>query len=220
MVTAIVSCPVCEGRVRRLGRVAPAHRSGHDAHDILECCGCGLSYSDPSPSPASVDAFYAAPDAYDSEYGQQDFAWQRAQHERDLRRVMRRRPPPARLLDVGCSYGLALEVAQGLGYDPFGVEPNPIAVRAARRRIGDDRVVEGVLTSVPHGWTDFDVISMSHVFEHFVDFRAALSAAASLLAPGGVLSIQAPNRKCWHTVRRGPDYRPIEHRITGPTARS
>jgi hypothetical protein len=52
---------------------------------------------------------------------------------------------------------------------------------------------------------------MSHVLEHLVDFRGTLQWARSLLETGGVLAIQAPNRRSLMTFLRRPDYRPIEH---------
>jgi SAM-dependent methyltransferase len=201
-------CPSCAGHVVRLGRVAPPHRPGHDRFDICECESCGLSFSDPLPPPAVLTDFYISAHPYVDVYGS-DHGWQRRQHELDLLRIDR---PSGRLLDIGCSFGLLLDVASRSGWDVYGVDPDPAAVEAARGRVGDDRVRVGFADELPvEDWAPFDVISMSHVLEHVVEFRAVLARCADLLAPGGILAIQVPNRRALYTWRRGVDYRPVEH---------
>jgi 2-polyprenyl-3-methyl-5-hydroxy-6-metoxy-1,4-benzoquinol methylase len=206
-------CSVCSSDVRRLGNIAPSRRFGAAAHDIVECLRCGLAFSDPLPSDEELRAFYGSADAYCEAYGQEDFQWQRRQHERDVRRIEKRIGRVGRILDVGCSYGLLLDVAAARGWDVWGIEPNEIAANRAAMRAGVrlEHVLVGRLVDMPSEWNGFDAISMSHVFEHFVDPHEAIRRAATALRSGGVLAIQTPNRMCPYVWRHGPDYRPVEH---------
>jgi SAM-dependent methyltransferase len=206
-------CPVCASpRLSRLGHAASPSRAGHDRYGIVECHACGLSFSDPQPSAEDVAAFYEAPTAYSDIYGSIDHPWQRLQHQFDLARVARTRAGRlGRLLDVGCSFGLLLEVAQQAGWDAYGVEPGLAAVETARRRVGQSRVYHGFVQDLPGDVGGFDCISMSHVFEHLVQFRPVLDRLAQLLNPGGILAVQSPNRRSLRSFQLGPDYRPIEH---------
>jgi SAM-dependent methyltransferase len=142
----VATCHVCgSAHLKRLGRVAPAYRVGHDRLAIVECRWCGLSFSDPLPDPGELAHFYAA-DVYSEVYGQKDADWQREQHRLDLHRAAKSRGGRlGRLLDVGCGYGLLLEVATELGWDAYGVELNPAAAASAAARVGRDRVVTGTL---------------------------------------------------------------------------
>jgi len=195
-----------------LGYAAHPHRVGHNRHRITECRACGLSFSDPLPTDAELATFYARASTYADVYGQADLPWQRRQHDIDLRRLLHsRQGRPGRLLDVGCSCGLLLEVASELGWDVYGVEPSHEAAAKARERVGESRVFQGFVQELPDDWGPFDAISMSHVWEHFTGYRAVLDGLVARLRPGGVLTIQSPNRRSLRVLRRGPDYRPIEH---------
>jgi len=198
--------------LRKRGFISDQSREGWDRFEIVECTACGVSFSDPLPSPADIETLYDDASAYSNVYGALDWPWQRRQHELDLRRVEKtRRDRRGRLLDVGCSYGLLLEVARERGWDVSGVEPSPEAAAVARKRAGADRVWTGYVEDLPNPAEGFDAISMSHVFEHLVDFRPVLAKLAGMLRAGGVLAIQAPQRRSLTTLRRGPDHRPIEH---------
>jgi SAM-dependent methyltransferase len=195
-----------------LGHAAPAKHAGHDRFDIVECRRCGLSFSDPLPTDEDLRAFYEAENAYFDVFGRTDFEWKRRQDRLDLLRVARQRGGQlGKLLDVGCSYGLLLEVAAELGWEVYGVEPSERACDVARARAGVTAVFHGYVHQIPADWGPFDAVSMSHVFEHLVDFRSTLNQLAVRLARGGVLAIQCPNRRAVTLLRDGPDYRPIEH---------
>jgi SAM-dependent methyltransferase len=205
----MVRCHSCGSRrVRNRGRAAPTFRPGADLFDVCECRDCGLSFSEPLPGQDVVNEFYRVAHPYLDVYGREDAGWQRVQHRLDLERIG---PPRGKLLDVGCSFGLLSEVAAGMGWEVYGIEPDEDAAKVAASRIGHERVAVGFARDVPQTWGPFQAISMSHVFEHLLDFRQTLAACAELLAPGGTLAIQAPNRHSLFALRRGIDYRPIEH---------
>src|SRR5207244_5246895 len=160
-VRSVMTCPSCDSAsVRNLGMAAPNNRPGHDEFEIHECVTCGLSYSYPMPDATRVRQFYESAHPYDAIYGEKDAAWQRHQHQIDLARL----GPPrgrARLLDVGCSFGLLLEVAVEVGWDAYGIEPDARAAAQARGRAGHDKVRVGFADELPTDWGTFDAISMS-----------------------------------------------------------
>lgn len=73
-----------------------------------------------------------------------------------------------RLLDVGCGSGEFLAQMRELGWDVFGVEPDPQAARVAREQFGLT-VWPGALAeaSFPDGF--FDAVTLNHVIEHVAD---------------------------------------------------
>lgn len=48
--------------------------------------------------------------------------------------------PGERILDVGCGLGQFMQEAMKAGLDAYGVDVSDIAVKAARSRVGADRV--------------------------------------------------------------------------------
>jgi methionine biosynthesis protein MetW len=114
-------------------------------------------------------------------------------------------PHGARVLDVGCAGGyLAVALREARGASVLGVEPDPAAASAARRR--DVEVVEGSVEDAAvrarlSESAPFDAMVLGDVLEHLADPWTALGALAGLLRPGGTAAVSLPNAAHW-TVRR------------------
>lgn len=100
-----------------------------------------------------------------------------------------------KLLDVGCGDGEALDILRDLGWQVCGVEFDPQAVNAARKRNLDVR--EGTLTDAPFPDETFDAITSSHVIEHLHDPLAFLAESRRVLRTGGTLVAITPNAQAW-----------------------
>jgi 2-polyprenyl-3-methyl-5-hydroxy-6-metoxy-1,4-benzoquinol methylase len=97
-----------------------------------------------------------------------------------------------RLLDVGCGNGAYLSEMRELGWDVFGVEPDPAAAEIARQRLGPS-VRIGHLSSDTHPSGSMDAVTMSHVIEHVEDPIDLLRKCHEVLRPGGALVVITPN---------------------------
>ncbi len=117
-------------------------------------------------------------------------------------------------LDVGCGAGLSLVRLAGIPAlgRVVGLEPDPAALRLARRHRGFE-VVAGSALDLPFEAGSFDVVACSDVFQHLPDGgdRRASSEIARVLGPGGVALVRSngagfgPGR-----ARGGSAYRPGE----------
>ena len=114
-------------------------------------------------------------------------------------------PPPARALDVGCGAGQILRELRRAGWDAEGVEWDPGAARVAERSTGC-RVWVGDFAELPLPESCYDLVLLSHVFEHLPEPGRALRSLTRLLRPGGRLVLTFPNgaslgsrtyRDCW-----------------------
>jgi 2-polyprenyl-3-methyl-5-hydroxy-6-metoxy-1,4-benzoquinol methylase len=97
-----------------------------------------------------------------------------------------------RLLDVGCSIGLFLHLAQERGWEVTGLEPAPRAREHARAVYGLD-VREETLdeAGLPDG--GFDAVALLSVLEHAAQPLALLRECSRVLRPGGALYVIVPN---------------------------
>jgi len=102
-------------------------------------------------------------------------------------------PERARLLDVGCGPGFLLQTARLRGLDAVGVEPDANVAAAAEARGAPVR--RGYFPKALAPDERFDVIVFNDVLEHIPALDAALAASAAHLAPGGVLVVNAPDRR-------------------------
>jgi ubiquinone/menaquinone biosynthesis C-methylase UbiE len=103
-----------------------------------------------------------------------------------------------RVLVVGAGTGAELFALQDRGADVHGLEPYApgaeiLRMKAARRGLDADRIVEGVAEALPYPDGYFDYIHCYTVLEHVEDVQKALDEMVRVCAPGGSLFLETPN---------------------------
>ncbi|HVV83029.1 MAG TPA: class I SAM-dependent methyltransferase [Kofleriaceae bacterium] len=187
-------------------------------HHFVRCTGCGLERISPQPSAETLARIYGA-HYYDAWGLHDDEATVAEQKRGTFRFVLGKLPAPApgtRLLDCGAATGFLLDVAQDLGYRPYGLELSEFGARAIADRFGADHVFCGELEHARFpdaGAGDFGVVTMCDYLEHVRDPRRTLELARDLLAPGGVLAITTPDAgsPSRRLLRTGWTHYKVEH---------
>lgn len=175
-------------------------RGAKDGYGIEECPACGLVQLVPTPTAETLRALYQD-DSYfggDDGAGYSQYETQEPEYlatfTEDVRRIAEF-TPSGRVLDVGCGYGYFLQCALDAGYDAYGIDLSPAAVKLAAERY-PGRVFCGALEEVPEIQDRrFDVIFGSHLIEHLTEPGAFLETASRLLRPGGLVVLVTPNIK-------------------------
>jgi len=96
-----------------------------------------------------------------------------------------------RLLEVGCSSGEKLCALRHAGWMAGGIEPSRAASAEARKLGLNVQQCSLEDANLPAGY--YDVIELSHVFEHLADPAASLAKLRDALAPGGTIILNLPN---------------------------
>lgn len=183
------ACPNCGSMDSRLRFTEPPFR-------IVQCRTCDLVYLVNPPVDGQLyDEYYKSnsllsleyrPDSTDSRL--------RELHAINTQRVsrLRRLKPEGRLLDVGCGRGFFLKTAAEAGYDVYGIDVSERAVTFAREAFQVPAGTETLENLVTEG-ASYDVVTLWHVLEHFVDPYEALSRVYALLTSGGWVMLEVPN---------------------------
>ena len=184
-------CNICGGTKYHLVRHFGSWTLGRDVVDdvsIIRCDNCGIRRR----SPALVDDYE---EGYHAPYVQQGQAIHPHQlsHFADLMtaRLSKMEEGKARFLDVGCSTGRALRLAEALGFSPVGIDYSKWAVQYCV-----DLGFEARHGSLFDQWSEsaqFDVIHCSHTIEHVPDPPCYCREMHRLLSSGGQLMIAFPN---------------------------
>ena len=96
-----------------------------------------------------------------------------------------------RLLEVGCSSGEKICFLRHYGWQPDGIEPSRDASAEARKLGINVQACSLEEANLPAGY--YDVIELSHVFEHLSDPATCLAKLRDALAPGGRILLTLPN---------------------------
>jgi 2-polyprenyl-3-methyl-5-hydroxy-6-metoxy-1,4-benzoquinol methylase len=152
---------------------------GHRTHPpIWECRDCGMLFQWPMRS--AHELLRAYQDVEDPLY-----VAEKGNRYHTFRRVLKALGPARgrTLLDVGAYCGYFLDVAREGGFRPEGLELSRWAAGHARS-LGF--TVHGVpLEELAARGTQYDVVTLWDVVEHFADPREELAAAFRLVRPGG-----------------------------------
>lgn len=98
-----------------------------------------------------------------------------------------------RLLDIGCSAGFFLEVAQERGFEVHGVELSSHAINKAKSGIGEKIFHADANEHVREHGPIYDLVTAFDVIEHTQNPISFLSDVYSALKPGGVVAITTPD---------------------------
>lgn len=189
-----VPCPVCGGPKYRVVRedtlgnlppelgysFTPAHLK---TYRIVRCTNCGHTYCSPLP----IDLFERYADIEDVEYLKHES--QRLATAKKVIRTLQQVKKCGRLLDVGCSTGDFLQIAERY-YEVEGVELSAWAAGIARAK---GLTVYDFPLSELGGVKQYDVISLWGVIEHLEDPGREIKHIHRLMRDGGILCIWTGN---------------------------
>ena len=119
-----------------------------------------------------------------------------------LRLLERHQPVPARVLDVGCSFGGFAIEAERAGYDVCGMDLNPAAVEYVQS-LGMEAeccASPGELVGIPDGTVD--IVTCFDCNSLWADQPAELAAIWEKLRPGGHLLLRVVDKSWMFTLAR------------------
>ena len=157
--------------------------------DVHECASCGAAFYHPTPSFEDIARCY--PPAYYGGFFKQ--YWKDYYKGRALAERLTSWRETGDFLDVGCALGTMLAgLREHSRWAVHGLEFTREAAELGRA-LNKVEIVSAPLSAAPWAAASFDYVHINNVLEHESDPRAALSAAARLLRPGGRLELTVPN---------------------------
>lgn len=159
------------------------------------CAGCQFFYVNPRPTHEAIVNYYGKAKA--NRFFQEKII--EPTIDVRLERIFKPRlellnqiyPQKGKLLDVGCSIGLFLELAKKDGWEPYGVEFSDVAVEACKQKGVKVSTLPIEQSDFPDNY--FDVISLWEVLEHVIAPDKVIEGCFKRLRPSGKLIITVPN---------------------------
>ncbi len=201
------NCPVCDLTPAPEDLIVSLNANHHHPSHLrrqsydLTYCACGeLVYISPLPSDEEILAIYTETEQFSGcPYRGERAATVLEYITSCLFSLMRSMEidlhAPLRVLEVGAGLSWMCRAAKMVDHRHLTVAQDIVAEAVAECRWVDHYLVEDILTGCgadPHG--PYDVISLTHVFEHLADPVATLRRLRDLLAPRGIVFITASHR--------------------------
>ncbi len=189
---------------------------------IVRCTDCNLKYVNPRLKETKLheiytDSYYTNPafkgkdvTFFGYEKYLEDKKYIRLTFKKRLAVINRLVPHKGKLLDIGCAYGIFLELAQEHGWNVTGIEIARHPYHYVKEQLKIP-VYNQPLELIKFPSDSFDAISIFDVIEHLPNPKSTMAEINRILRPGGVLAITTPNigsfsakilGKNWEEVKR------------------
>lgn len=187
-----VNCPICDANSYDTLFVK-------QGFDFVRCKNCNLVYVTPRLLESATLAYYG--DAAADQESMVDWlkvlanpinqSWQIPYFQEAVDILSNLIPKNGKILDIGCSIGLFMEIAQKSGFECVGLEPEPKSREYALNRGLDVR--PELFNDAGLAPESFDAITMFGVLEHLSKPKEMLADIWDTLKPGGVVMVIVPN---------------------------
>lgn len=190
-------CPICSCAQKKLLYKQNFHNkviSLTDKYNVVVCDRCGFAYADNIPSQADFNNYYATMSKYEFNYKEGSVSDDYLAYFTKIVNFLipHMNNKNARILDIGCSTGGLLLVLKSKGYaNLVGVDPSPQCARITRELYGIEADT-GTISDFDSP-EKFDLIILSAVLEHIVDFSGSMLKIRALLKDQGLLFIEVPD---------------------------
>jgi 2-polyprenyl-3-methyl-5-hydroxy-6-metoxy-1,4-benzoquinol methylase len=196
-------CAICNGP---RGRTVGPHPD-FAGHEIIRCGTCTMIAVDPRPSVDQLAERYRETYRTDVHEYPTDaylaFMDRRAVAQRAFISTHSRFDNTSRVLDIGCSAG-SLLLSFGDGTPNLdGFEPDVMMARIARDRLPPSaRIFNELCDPAVLPPETYDLITLSHVFEHVLDPVVFLGHLLRATRPDGLVFIEVPNESVSEVKRQ------------------
>jgi len=175
------SCPVC-------GVDGPELMFEKEGGRYQQCSNCTMTYLSPVFKDEYLNKHYENNHTVQSETVSADLDFYHVIYGQGLDLVLDH-SKVEKVLDIGCSSGVFLDMCAKRGWETYGIELN---VEEAKLAAKNHEVFTCQLSDVKPD-IKFELISMWDVFEHIKDGASILKEVSSRLAYNGTLFLQIPS---------------------------
>lgn len=195
-----VPCPVCDSE-----RFRPYEKFGHQQqYTYVRCRDCGLIYGSPRPryDQDFIDCCYSDYEQFVENASEQDLRAIRTSSltmfEKEVSHLLSFDKQRSAVLDIGSAMGTFLLAARPHYAHLMGLDVSEKMAAFVRSDLGVEVRLEQFHEHQPQ--QPYSLIHMSHVIEHIPNPNQWLQHARDILAPGGILVVNVPNKLGYSNV--------------------
>jgi 2-polyprenyl-3-methyl-5-hydroxy-6-metoxy-1,4-benzoquinol methylase len=177
-------------------------------YDLVQCQDCSFIYADTKVSQVELDDYYSNLSKYESK----EISTGGGYNDYDRNRLIDTAKYIASkfddktlaIADVGCAIGGLLEQLKNEGFKNItGIDPSISCVNITKNEKGIN-CLHASLFELDDTFGKYDLVILSHVWEHILDLDAALKSIEKILKPNGCIYVECPNAMNYKNVIHAP----------------
>jgi hypothetical protein len=175
-------CPVC-------GSTNFKNMFTKNGGQYVKCEECSMVYLNPVFKDDCLELYYINNNTNQANAHSEESLFYRNIYSGGLEQILHAKNCK-RILDIGCSSGLFLDIAKQQGLETFGIELNQLELKLATskgHKVWNTTIEKTDLS------TKFDAITLWDVFEHIKNGKQYLETLKPHLTDGGLIFMQIPS---------------------------
>lgn len=202
----IEECPVCGGKKFSRKFTCEDYFVSHEKFTVYCCDVCQFTFTQDVPSGEAMARYYETADYVshsDTRKGLINSVYHQVRKKmvRRKAKLVGKKQPAGRLLDMGCGTGYFAGAMKQKGWDVIGIEPAEQAAEIARNKFGLEVKPSSALFVLQE--KQFNAITLWHVLEHLADLNKYMDRFSRLLEDDGTLIIAVPNVNSYDAGKYG-----------------
>jgi len=206
------SCPICQSNNGSLiKKINFSLFEGHPmkgGYDLVQCQDCSFIYADTKVTQAELDDYYSNLSKYESKEISTGGGYNEYDRNRliDTAKYISSKFDDKKLAiaDVGCAIGGLLEQLRNEGFNNItGIDPSISCVNITKNEKGIN-CLRASLFELDYSFGKYDLVLLSHVWEHILDLDSALKSIEKILKPNGCIYVECPNAMNYKNVIHAP----------------
>jgi 2-polyprenyl-3-methyl-5-hydroxy-6-metoxy-1,4-benzoquinol methylase len=205
-------CPVCNSheyeKIEKINFLLFEEHPISKGYDLVQCKICSFIYADVKVSQIELDHYYSNISKYEDKQISTGGGYNIYDKERlagvaiYLSNLFTDKN--IKIADVGCAIGGLLEQLKKLGFDNItGIDPSKSCVEITKNEKGID-CLHSSLFDLNDSFGTYDLIIISHVWEHILDLETAINSLEKILSPNGYIYIECPNAMNYKNTIHAP----------------
>jgi len=190
------NCIICKGN--KFKKVYNLEKISNKPYKVIKCSNCNMISIYPIPSKNFITKYYNDPLYHNSTYFRKMTTNFKGSSEAELfskglNLIEKFYPKNGKILDVGCSSGVFLNMAKNHGWETTGIDISKDFVNYARKNFELD-IRLGYLEDFSFKENSFDVVTLWDLIEHLREPVKLLNEVYRILRSEGILLIVTPDQ--------------------------
>jgi SAM-dependent methyltransferase len=205
-------CPVCDfnkvKEIRNFNFTLFDKHPMHKGYLVVQCDKCGFIYGDTNVTQTVLDDYYENLSKYEDKTISTGGGY--TIHDKNRLKSAAKYisskfdNKEIEIVDIGCAIGGLLEQLRNEGFNNLtGIDPSISCVEITQSE-KKCKCYHSSLFDLKDSFGKYDLIILSHVWEHILDLNSAIKSIEKILKPGGCIYIECPNAMLYKEIIHAP----------------